>query len=54
MIAVVKSHIEAVKVLVDNGASLSRANKDGWTAFHIAARSSYTISFILILTTQTA
>ena len=38
MLACSKSHTEIVKMLVESGAKVSRANKDGWNAFHIAAR----------------
>ena len=38
MMACTKSSIEVIKTLIEKGASLNRVNKDGWTAFHLAAR----------------
>ncbi len=38
MLACTKDDVETVRLLVENGASLSLRNKDGWTSFHIACR----------------
>lgn len=38
MLACSKNHLEAIKLLISLGASLSLVNKDGWNSFHIASR----------------
>ncbi|XP_063679078.1 ankyrin repeat domain-containing protein 16-like [Bolinopsis microptera] len=39
MLAAEKQNLEIIKVLAENGADVKLTNKDGWNAFHIAARS---------------
>ena len=38
MMACAKAQVKAVEALIKAGGSLFRVNKDGWNAFHIAAR----------------
>jgi len=51
--ACTKSSIEVIKTLIEKGASLNRVNKDGWTAFHLAARwedASTLVEYVILLT----
>ena len=42
MLALTKdNNLDVVKLLIDNNASLSLKNKDGWNGFHIAVRTGY-------------
>ena len=49
MLSCTKDCFDVVQTLVDNGASLSLKNKDGWNSFHIACREGHCniVSFLL-------
>ena len=49
MLACTKANLEVVEALVQNGASLSLVNKDGWTPFHIACRYCDRFSLIMVV-----
>ena len=38
MMSCTKMNIDIIRVLIQSGANLRLANKDGWNCFHIAAR----------------
>ena len=46
MLACTKENKDIVNVLLQNQASLSLRNKDGWTPFHIACRHELKFSFL--------